>query len=143
MSFKIVQTVGKKGKENFYVPAAWEMNSMVAWPPSNFPATRFKPLQNDPNSVPPDEWAYYKCVVKQVGIQTVGEAKKLVNSMMEGTSTSTSDDEDLTRLRKRAMPMPSVMKTFSNYKYVDSTQRIVSTFNIFDIYICVNVLKFH
>lgn len=112
MSFKIVQTrESDKAKKLSVIPYLWENDGQMQWPANTrqISQSKFNVMASDANSVPPEDWPYYKCTVKRDNLNHV-DAVAMLKEMSGQSDTQASDNDmmpPLLSVQKRNSTRPS------------------------------------
>lgn len=116
--YKIVQSKNKKGDpELCAVPAAWEKDRILYWPPK-MSTTKLLKLLNNPGSVPDKDWTKIDCIPKRTDLASLDLANDEIDAMESQSDTAASDiDCNIT------MPAPKT----TNFR---SAKRVVATVSV-------------
>lgn len=118
-TFKIVQTTENGVLSLTAVPASWEKNGTLYWPPKKFEKAALK------NAMMPEAegWTEYECVLKREKIPTYRNALEKLCAMCDNSDTDTPNDRPK-RQQKSATNNGDRSRVDRNIEFVRITSKL-------------------
>lgn len=134
-TFKIVQTKVNDVLSLSVVPANWEKNGKLFWPPSAIENVAFD------NAAMPvtKEWTEYDCMLKCKNIKTYNEAIEKLSKLTEKSDTDTSINTRPRRQLQNAVYNGDKSRVDYNSEFVRITSELFSEIKAEKIYIYLQI----